>query len=69
MSKHVEEEKSGNIWGWKVSIAGLILIVALAVFAVYRHLTMDIPFGMPDPNEIPADSTVVDTLGEKVNID
>jgi hypothetical protein len=44
------EDGTGNIWGWKFSIFGLILIGGLLGVAIYRHLTMDVPFGY-DPKE------------------
>ena len=37
-------EGEGNIWGWKFSIYGGIFIAILLTIAIYRHITMDVPF-------------------------
>jgi hypothetical protein len=42
---HDYQEGTGNIWGWKFSIFGLIFIGSLTALAVYRHITLDVPFG------------------------
>lgn len=39
----------GNIFGWKLSLIGLALIVLLTLVVAYRHYTMDKPFGFEDP--------------------
>lgn len=39
----------GNIFGWKLSLIGLALIVLLTLLAAYRHYTMDVPVGFEDP--------------------
>lgn len=44
------QEGTGNIWGWKFSLIGLAVIGGLVALAVYRHITMDVPFGY-DPKE------------------
>jgi hypothetical protein len=41
----------GNIFGWKLSMYGLVLILALSALAGYRHYTMDVPVGFDDPLE------------------
>lgn len=41
----------GNIWGWKFSLIGLILILLLFGLMVYRHLSMDVPFGLEQQSE------------------
>lgn len=41
----------GNIFGWKLSLVGLVLIVLLSAWAAYRHYTMDVPIGFDDPTE------------------
>ena len=38
-----DQEYFGNIWGWKFSIAGLILIIIFAALLAYRTFVMDIP--------------------------
>jgi hypothetical protein len=39
-------EYIGNIFGWKFSIIGLILILLLGGLMLYRHCAMDVPFGL-----------------------
>jgi len=41
----------GNIFGWKLSLIGLGLILALTALAGYRHYTMEVPLGFEDPLE------------------
>lgn len=38
-----DQEYIGNIWGWKFSIAGLILIIIFAALLAYRTFVMEIP--------------------------
>ncbi|PPK84236.1 hypothetical protein CLV84_4005 [Neolewinella xylanilytica] len=40
---------SSNIFGWRISLIGLVLIVILASIAAYRHITLDVPVGFDDP--------------------
>jgi hypothetical protein len=44
----------GNIWGWKFSLFGAVLIVGLFSLMVYRHITMGVPY-----NDIETDATEV----------
>lgn len=44
---------SGNLFGWKISLIGLVLIVALGALAAYRHYTLDVPVGFEDPLNMP----------------
>lgn len=44
---------SGNLFGWKISLIGLVLIVGLGALAAYRHYTLDVPVGFDDPLESP----------------
>lgn len=46
-----DEQASGNIFGWKISLIGLAVIVALAALAAYRHYTLRVPVGFDDPLE------------------
>lgn len=39
----------GNIFGWKLSMIGLVVITLLCLLAAYRHYTMDVPVGFEDP--------------------
>ena len=44
-------EYIGNIFGWKVSLIGLVVIVFFVSLAAYRHYTLDVPIGFDDPLE------------------
>ncbi|WP_420460553.1 hypothetical protein [Neolewinella sp.] len=44
---------SGNIFGWRVSLIGLVLILVLGALAAYRHYTLGVPVGFDDPLEQP----------------
>ena len=62
MLKNKHEEKHdgeylGNIWGWKISYVGLVLILLFLALIAYRHITMDVPLGMDDPTAEPTEST------------
>lgn len=46
--KKERESLSGNIWGWKFSIYGLVLILILMGLMIYRHISLGVPFGSPD---------------------
>ncbi|WP_116109026.1 hypothetical protein [Lewinella sp. IMCC34191] len=47
------DSSSGNIFGWRISLIGLVIILFLAALAAYRHYTMDVPVGFDDPLEQP----------------
>lgn len=59
-------EYIGNIWGWKISFIGLGFIVVLTALIVYRHLSMNVPFRLDEPEpttqEQPIDSLQQDTV-------
>ena len=42
-------EYIGNIFGWKVSLIGLGVIVFFVALAAYRHYSLDVPVGFEDP--------------------
>lgn len=46
-------QPASNIFGWRFSLIGLALIVALAALAAYRHYTLEVPVGFDDPLEQP----------------
>ncbi|MCP9237781.1 hypothetical protein [Lewinella sp. JB7] len=46
-----DEEATGNIFGWRISLIGLGLILLLAALAAYRHYTLSVPVGFDDPLE------------------
>lgn len=41
-------EYLGNIWGWKVSIIGAIVLALMVAWIVYAHLSTGTPFGMEE---------------------
>ncbi len=62
-------EYIGNMFGWRISIIGAIVILLLGGLIIYRHITMGVPFGMEDPakTDVPPVDTfsgtnVIDTL-------
>lgn len=44
-------EYIGNIFGWKLSLVGAVVIVLFTALIVYRHYSLDVPFGIDDPLE------------------
>lgn len=44
-------EYVGNIFGWRLSLYGALVIVVFLALAAYRHYTMDVPIGFDDPLE------------------
>lgn len=54
----------GNIWPWKFSIFGLVLILVLLGAIAYRHYTLKAPLGFEDPLEQleQEDTTTTDSL-------
>ena len=64
-----EPEYIGNMFGWRISIIGAIVILLLGGLIIYRHVTMGVPFGMEDPAKMDAPpldtfsgANVIDTL-------
>ena len=56
-----DDDYIGNIWGWKFSVFGLILILILGGIMVYRHYALGVPFSEgltpePEKTEMPADT-------------
>ena len=51
-------EYIGNIWGWRFSMFGLVLLLLMGGLMAYRHFSLGIPFGGKPavPVEAPADS-------------
>ncbi|MEM9886674.1 MAG: hypothetical protein AAF849_12350 [Bacteroidota bacterium] len=56
-SEPTQEEYIGNIWGWKFSIFGLVIILLFCGLLAYRYLVMGIPI-----NEREASPFYQDTL-------
>jgi hypothetical protein len=57
----------GNIFGWKISIIGGVLILLLVILAAGRHYYLDVPTGFDDPlapkeieNTVQDSTTLVD---------
>ncbi|OAV45398.1 hypothetical protein A3850_013245 [Lewinella sp. 4G2] len=44
-------EYIGNIFGWKISMIGLAVILFFTALAAYRHYSLDVPIGFDDPLE------------------
>ena len=42
---------SGNIFGWRVSLIGAVVITTLVLLAWLRHERLDVPSGFEDPLE------------------
>ena len=42
-------EYIGNIFGWKVSLIGLAVIVFFVSLVAYRHYSLQVPVGFDDP--------------------
>ncbi len=38
-----DSEYLGNIWGWKISYIGLVVIVLMTGIMAYRYFVLDIP--------------------------
>jgi hypothetical protein len=45
--------EEGNIFGWRISLIGLVVITILVAVAAYRHYALDAPVGFDDPLETP----------------
>ncbi|MDX1666358.1 MAG: hypothetical protein R3350_03980 [Saprospiraceae bacterium] len=56
-------EYIGNIWGWRISLIGLALIVVLGGIMIYRHQTLDVPFGTETQKEEGSEMTADSTRG------
>lgn len=41
----------GNIFGWKLSMIGLVVIIGLGLLIGIRHYLLDVPVGFDDPLE------------------
>lgn len=55
----------GNVWGWKVSMVGGIVLSALLALMIYRHVSMGVPPGYEetdflhfDPSPIKSKDTI-----------
>jgi len=54
-----EQEYMGNIWGWKFSIIGLVLIILFGFLLWYRVNVMDIPINKQEASPFRQDTTQV----------
>lgn len=55
----------GNIWGWKVSIIGAIVLGTLLSVMIYRHISMGVKPGFKETNFLhvdPVPAITKDTL-------
>lgn len=44
-------EYIGNIWGWKFSMIGLVIILLLLGIMLYRHWKLGVPFGLEQQSQ------------------
>lgn len=42
-----------NVFGWKISIIGLVTMLVLGIFIAYRTISLGVPVGFEDPLEQP----------------
>jgi hypothetical protein len=56
-----EQGKSNPVFGRKFNLIGGVFLAALLLLAVYRHITLDKPFGMVE-EETPQMEEAVDSL-------
>ncbi len=59
--KESQEEPaySGNLFSWRFSLFGLVLILVLLAIMAYRHYALDVPFGFNEDAKL---EVVPDTL-------
>ncbi|MFK7934943.1 MAG: hypothetical protein AB8G22_15645 [Saprospiraceae bacterium] len=48
LNKPWDGEYMGNIWGWKLSIIGGIVLALMVAWIIYAHLSTGTPFGMEE---------------------
>lgn len=53
---------TGNLFSWRFSLFGLVLILVLVAIMAYRHYVLDVPFGF---NEDATIEVVPDSLLQK----
>ncbi len=49
--KSSEAEDLSNIWGWKFSRWGLIILILLSVIMYYRHVVLGVPLEFEQEKE------------------
>ena len=55
-------DPTGNIFGWRISLLGALVIGLFVALAYFRHRTLDVPSGFEDPLE---NQRIQDSLREK----
>jgi hypothetical protein len=60
-------EYIGNIWGWKLSLIGLIVLVFFLGLIAYRHYALDVPLGFEEirQDQIMESDSTTDEATEK----
>lgn len=48
IDKPYNGEYLGNIWGWKLSIIGAVVLILMVAWILYAHLSTGTPFGMEE---------------------
>ncbi len=59
-----EQEYIGNIWGWKFSFMGLILILTFSSILFYRHYVLGVPLQVEEQRH----SLERDTIQQSENL-
>lgn len=52
-----EQEYIGNIWGWRFSIIGLVIVILFSILLWYRTSVMGIPINEQEASPFRQDTT------------
>jgi len=44
----LDGEYIGNIWGWRLSLIGLVVLAFFLGLIAYRHYALDVPLGFEE---------------------
>lgn len=58
----MDGEYVGNVFGWRISIIGAIVIGGMVLFAAGRHYYLGVPAGFEDPLAPTKTEVAVDSL-------
>jgi hypothetical protein len=62
-------EYIGNIFGRRLTIISAIIVFSFAGFALYRHLSLGVPFGLDDPDAMETSVDSLDLQRQKDTLD
>lgn len=62
-----DHPRSGNLFGWRISLIGGVVILLLVAIAAYRTYTLDVPVGFEDPLEQPENSNYYRDKADREN--